>query len=152
MRRPFSNLHLGSLPTSSHRRSSDRSEMSIMLYYLIIMIVIHVLSSCVFSSGVLLGVFLNRSVPEHRPLLFFFRCSLTLLFGALLMHGALQKIGADLSWWVQCYIQMYIYLILLANITGIRYGPWTNQLTTNYIILGLKISRIHCIFCITSAR
>lgn len=69
--------------------------MSIMLYYLI---VIHVLSSCVFSSGVLLGVFLNRSVPEHRPLLFFFRCSLTLLFGALLMHGALQKIGADLSW------------------------------------------------------
>ncbi len=78
------------------------------------------------------GVFLNRSVPEHRPLLFFFRCSLTLLFGALLMHGALQKIGVDLSWWVQCYIKIYIYLILLANITGIRYGSWTNQLTSKY--------------------
>ncbi|XP_016102047.1 glucose-6-phosphatase 3 [Sinocyclocheilus grahami] len=49
-------------------------------------------------AGVLLGVFLNRTVPECRPLLFFFRFSLTLLLGALLMHGALQKIGVDLSW------------------------------------------------------
>lgn len=49
-------------------------------------------------AGVLLGVFLNRTVPEDRSLLFFFRFSLTLLFGALLMHGALQKIGVDLSW------------------------------------------------------
>ncbi|KAF4107001.1 glucose-6-phosphatase 3 [Onychostoma macrolepis] len=49
-------------------------------------------------TGVLLGVFLKWSVPEHRPLLFFFRFSLSLLFGALLMHGALQNFGVDLSW------------------------------------------------------
>ncbi|KAI2658876.1 Glucose-6-phosphatase 3 [Labeo rohita] len=51
-----------------------------------------------FLTGVLLGIFLKRTVPECRPLLFFFCFSLTLLFGAILMHGALQKIGVDLSW------------------------------------------------------
>uniref|UniRef100_A0A8C2JNI5 Glucose-6-phosphatase n=1 Tax=Cyprinus carpio TaxID=7962 RepID=A0A8C2JNI5_CYPCA len=49
-------------------------------------------------AGVFLGIFLNRTVPECRPLLFFFRFSLALLLGALLMHGALQNIGVDLSW------------------------------------------------------
>ncbi|XP_016348631.1 glucose-6-phosphatase 3 [Sinocyclocheilus anshuiensis] len=49
-------------------------------------------------AGVLLGIVLNRTVPECHPLLFFFRFSLTLLLGAFLMHGALQKIGVDLSW------------------------------------------------------
>ncbi|KAK2876997.1 hypothetical protein QQF64_004153 [Cirrhinus molitorella] len=51
-----------------------------------------------FLTGVLLGIFLKRTVPECRPLLFFFCFSVTLLFGALLMHGALQNIGVDLSW------------------------------------------------------
>ncbi|KAG1933371.1 glucose-6-phosphatase 3 [Pimephales promelas] len=49
-------------------------------------------------TGVLLGIYLNRTVPECRPLLFFFCCSVTLLFGALVLHGALQKTGIDLSW------------------------------------------------------
>ncbi|XP_051959113.1 glucose-6-phosphatase 3 [Xyrauchen texanus] len=49
-------------------------------------------------TGVILGVYLNRTVPEFRPLSFFLRYSMTLLFGALLVHAALQNIGIDLSW------------------------------------------------------
>ncbi|KAI7797105.1 glucose-6-phosphatase 3 [Triplophysa rosa] len=49
-------------------------------------------------TGVMLGVWLNRSVPEGRPLLFFLGYSMALLFGALLLHCALQRIGIDLSW------------------------------------------------------
>ncbi|XP_043086903.1 glucose-6-phosphatase 3 [Puntigrus tetrazona] len=49
-------------------------------------------------TGVFLGVVLERSVPEHRPLSFFFLVSVALVLGALVTHGALQKIGVDLSW------------------------------------------------------
>ncbi|XP_065109516.1 glucose-6-phosphatase 3 [Paramisgurnus dabryanus] len=49
-------------------------------------------------TGAILGVYLNRSVPEGRPLLFFLRYSMMLLFCALLLHTALQRTGIDLSW------------------------------------------------------
>ncbi|NP_001073535.1 glucose-6-phosphatase 3 [Danio rerio] len=49
-------------------------------------------------TGVLLGVFLKRSVPERRPLLFFFRFSMALLGAALIFHAVLEKTGIDLSW------------------------------------------------------
>lgn len=46
----------------------------------------------------MLGVFLNRTVPDCRPLLFFLCSSMALLFGALLMHAGLEKVGIDLAW------------------------------------------------------
>ncbi|XP_035468288.2 glucose-6-phosphatase 3 [Scophthalmus maximus] len=49
-------------------------------------------------TGFILGVVLNRRVPEGRPLLFFFGCSVAMVLGALLLHAALQQLGIDLSW------------------------------------------------------
>ncbi|XP_030630212.1 glucose-6-phosphatase 3 [Chanos chanos] len=51
-----------------------------------------------FVTGIMLGVILNRSIPEHRPLLFFLWSSMALLFGALLFYAGLGKLGIDLSW------------------------------------------------------
>ncbi|KAI4887366.1 hypothetical protein NFI96_027510 [Prochilodus magdalenae] len=49
-------------------------------------------------TGIMLGVFLNRTVPEGRLLLFFLCSSLALLLGALLMYAGLELVGIDLSW------------------------------------------------------
>ncbi|XP_053710684.1 glucose-6-phosphatase 3 [Synchiropus splendidus] len=49
-------------------------------------------------AGFLLGVFLNKRVPEERSLLFFFSCSVGLLLSAVLLHAGLQLLGIDLSW------------------------------------------------------
>lgn len=49
-------------------------------------------------TGIILGIVLGRSVPEGRPLLFFFSLSIGLLFGTLLLHSGLQWLGIDLSW------------------------------------------------------
>ncbi|KAI5617640.1 glucose-6-phosphatase 3 [Silurus asotus] len=49
-------------------------------------------------TGIALGVFLNRTVPDRRPLLFFLCSSMALLFGALLMHAGLKIVGIDLTW------------------------------------------------------
>ena len=51
-----------------------------------------------FSPGVMLGVLLNRTVPEWRSLVFFLCCSMALLLGALLMYAGLEQFGIDLSW------------------------------------------------------
>ncbi|KAG9350201.1 hypothetical protein JZ751_026554 [Albula glossodonta] len=49
-------------------------------------------------TGFILGVTLNRTVPEGRSLQFFLRSCLGLLLGALLLHYSLEHIGVDLSW------------------------------------------------------
>ncbi|XP_031416554.1 glucose-6-phosphatase 3, partial [Clupea harengus] len=49
-------------------------------------------------AGVLLGVYLSRSVPESHSLLFFLRISAGLLVGTLVFHTALEKMGIPLSW------------------------------------------------------
>ncbi|XP_066520348.1 glucose-6-phosphatase 3 [Hoplias malabaricus] len=49
-------------------------------------------------AGVILGVFLNRTVPEQRLLVFFLVSSMVLLLGALLVYAGLEKIGIDVSW------------------------------------------------------
>ncbi|XP_072523356.1 glucose-6-phosphatase 3 [Salminus brasiliensis] len=49
-------------------------------------------------AGVMLGVLLNRTVPEGRLLLFFLCSSMALLLGALLMYAGLEVLGIDLSW------------------------------------------------------
>ncbi|XP_007239808.3 glucose-6-phosphatase 3 isoform X2 [Astyanax mexicanus] len=48
-------------------------------------------------TGVILGVLLNRTVPESRHLQFFLCSSMALLFGALLMYAGLENLGIDLS-------------------------------------------------------
>ncbi|XP_029953925.1 glucose-6-phosphatase 3 [Salarias fasciatus] len=49
-------------------------------------------------TGFVLGVVLNRRVPEGRPLSFFFGISVGLLLAALALHAGLQQLGIDLSW------------------------------------------------------
>ncbi|KAM9462602.1 glucose-6-phosphatase 3 isoform 2-T2 [Clarias gariepinus] len=49
-------------------------------------------------TGTMLGVILNRTVPDCRPLLFFLCISMALLFGAVLMHAGLKMVGIDLAW------------------------------------------------------
>ncbi|KAL7857306.1 hypothetical protein SRHO_G00162050 [Serrasalmus rhombeus] len=49
-------------------------------------------------AGVMLGVLLNRTVPEWRSLVFFLCSSMALLLGALLMYTGLEQFGIDLSW------------------------------------------------------
>ncbi|KAK1794292.1 hypothetical protein P4O66_011178, partial [Electrophorus voltai] len=49
-------------------------------------------------AGLILGVFLNRTVPECRPLLFHVRTSMGLLLGTLIIHALLEKAGLNLSW------------------------------------------------------
>ncbi|NP_001187276.1 glucose-6-phosphatase 3 [Ictalurus punctatus] len=49
-------------------------------------------------TGMMLGVLLNRTVPDCRPLLFFLCSSMALLLGALLMHAGLKTVGIDLAW------------------------------------------------------
>lgn len=49
-------------------------------------------------TGVMLGVLLNRTVPECRLLLYFLCSSMALLLGALLMYSGLEMFGIDLSW------------------------------------------------------
>ncbi|XP_034049261.1 glucose-6-phosphatase 3 [Thalassophryne amazonica] len=49
-------------------------------------------------TGFILGIVLKQRVPEGRPLLFFFSCSMGLLLGALSLYAALQQLGIDLSW------------------------------------------------------
>ncbi|KAK2866028.1 hypothetical protein Q7C36_002084 [Tachysurus vachellii] len=49
-------------------------------------------------TGMMLGVFLNCTVPDCRPLLFFLCSSMALLFGALLMYAVLNNVGIDLAW------------------------------------------------------
>lgn len=55
-----------------------------------------VVAGCI--TGFILGVVLDRQVPEGRPLLFFCRISFGLLLGTLLFYFALQQIRVDLSW------------------------------------------------------
>ncbi|XP_028263897.1 glucose-6-phosphatase 3 [Parambassis ranga] len=49
-------------------------------------------------AGLFLGIVLSRRVPEGRPLLFFFSCSVGLLLSALMLHAGLLHLGIDLSW------------------------------------------------------
>ncbi|KAJ8284470.1 hypothetical protein COCON_G00033200 [Conger conger] len=49
-------------------------------------------------TGFALGVVLNRTVPERRPLLFFLQTCMGLFLGALLLHSGLEHFGVDLSW------------------------------------------------------
>ncbi|XP_055021446.1 glucose-6-phosphatase 3 [Boleophthalmus pectinirostris] len=49
-------------------------------------------------TGVILGVVLGKTIPEGRPLLFFFKMSFGLLISAVLINLALQEIGINLSW------------------------------------------------------
>ncbi|XP_068162417.1 glucose-6-phosphatase 3 [Antennarius striatus] len=49
-------------------------------------------------TGFTLGIVLSRSVPEGRPLLFFFCSSICLLLCALILHTGLEWMGLDLSW------------------------------------------------------
>ncbi|XP_023676599.1 glucose-6-phosphatase 3 [Paramormyrops kingsleyae] len=49
-------------------------------------------------TGITIGVFLNRVVPEGRPLRFFFHVSMGLLLGSLLLYTGLEYFGINLSW------------------------------------------------------
>ncbi|XP_076856888.1 glucose-6-phosphatase 3 [Brachyhypopomus gauderio] len=49
-------------------------------------------------AGLILGVFLNRTVPERRPLLFYLCTSMSVLLGSLMIHAWLEKAGMNLSW------------------------------------------------------
>ncbi|KAL2078657.1 hypothetical protein ACEWY4_026342 [Coilia grayii] len=49
-------------------------------------------------TGVVLGVYLSRYIPESHSLLFFLRISASVLVGTLVLHTALEKIGIPLSW------------------------------------------------------
>ncbi|KAM9336836.1 glucose-6-phosphatase 3 [Symphorus nematophorus] len=49
-------------------------------------------------TGVILGIVLGHRVPEGRPLLFFFSISIGLLFGTVMFHAGLQRLGINLSW------------------------------------------------------
>ncbi|KAL4630862.1 glucose-6-phosphatase 3 [Arapaima gigas] len=49
-------------------------------------------------TGIVIGVVLNRRVPQWRPLSFFVYVSMGLLLGALLFYTLLQHCGVNLSW------------------------------------------------------
>ncbi|XP_071757964.2 glucose-6-phosphatase 3 [Centroberyx gerrardi] len=49
-------------------------------------------------TGFILGIVLDRRVPEGRPLLFFVCSSIGLLLTALLLHAGLEQLGVNLSW------------------------------------------------------
>ncbi|KAF6730006.1 Glucose-6-phosphatase 3 [Oryzias melastigma] len=55
-----------------------------------------VIAGCL--TGLLLGVTLRSTVPEGRPLLFFFSFSVGLMFSALVLNVALQQLGVDIFW------------------------------------------------------
>lgn len=49
-------------------------------------------------TGVVLGIYMSRTIPESHSLLFFLRVSMALLVGTLVLHTVLEKIGIPLSW------------------------------------------------------
>ncbi|KAJ8264602.1 hypothetical protein GJAV_G00151170 [Gymnothorax javanicus] len=49
-------------------------------------------------AGFALGVILNRTALEWRPLVFFAQTCIGLLLGALFLHFGLEYFGVDLSW------------------------------------------------------
>ncbi|XP_076153922.1 glucose-6-phosphatase 3 [Alosa pseudoharengus] len=51
-----------------------------------------------FLTGIVLGVYLSRSIPKSQSLLFYLRISMGILVGTLVLHTALEKAGIPLSW------------------------------------------------------
>ncbi|KAJ8379016.1 hypothetical protein AAFF_G00231850 [Aldrovandia affinis] len=93
-----------------HSRTRSRL-LTAVLYQLYVLILVAVGLSRVFIlahfphqviagslTGFMLGVALNRTVPEQRHLRFFVYSCLGLLLGALLLHFGLEQLGVDLSW------------------------------------------------------